>query len=70
MAEGEKPALVRRLGVLNATSINMSNMVGVGPFIAIPLILATLGGPGGAAGAFCQAPLELTPRAPLELTPS
>jgi amino acid transporter len=35
----------RHLGVLNATSINMSNMVGIGPFIAIPLILATLGGP-------------------------
>ncbi len=35
----------RRLGVLNATSINMSNMVGIGPFIAVPLILATLGGP-------------------------
>ncbi len=35
----------RHLGVLNATTINMSNMVGIGPFIAIPLILATLGGP-------------------------
>ncbi len=35
----------RRLGVLNATTINMSNMVGIGPFIAIPLILSTLGGP-------------------------
>ncbi len=40
-----EPALHRRLGLLNATSINMSNMVGIGPFIAIPLILATLGGP-------------------------
>ena len=45
MAESEGPQLQRRLGVLNATSINMSNMVGIGPFIAIPLILATLGGP-------------------------
>lgn len=45
MPEAGKPALQRRLGVLNATSINMSNMVGIGPFIAIPLILATLGGP-------------------------
>lgn len=35
----------RHLGVLNATTINMSNMVGIGPFIAIPLILSTLGGP-------------------------
>ena len=40
-----QPALQRRLGILNATSINMSNMVGIGPFIAIPLIIASLGGP-------------------------
>ncbi|MFQ5740710.1 MAG: APC family permease [Acidobacteriota bacterium] len=39
------PTLHRRLGVLNATTINMSNMVGIGPFIAIPLILTTLQGP-------------------------
>lgn len=39
------PQLRRHLGVLNATTVNMSNMVGIGPFIAIPLILATLGGP-------------------------
>ena len=37
--------LQRRLGVLNATTINMANMVGIGPFIAIALILKTLGGP-------------------------
>ncbi len=29
----------RRLGLLNATSINMSNMAGIGPFIGIALIL-------------------------------
>ena len=40
-----QPSLQRRLGVLNATSVNMSNMVGIGPFIAIPLILSTLEGP-------------------------
>ncbi len=45
MSETSGPSLQRRLGVLNATSINMSNMVGIGPFIAIPLILSTLGGP-------------------------
>ena len=45
MSQGGQPTLHRRLGVLNATSINMSNMVGIGPFIAIPLILGTLGGP-------------------------
>ena len=39
------PTMHRRLGLLNATTINMSNMVGIGPFIAIALILKTLGGP-------------------------
>src|SRR5579885_2163831 len=39
------PQLRRKLGILNATSINMSNMIGIGPFITVPPILATLGGP-------------------------
>ena len=42
---GAQPQLQRRLGILNATSINMSNMIGIGPFITVPLILSTLGGP-------------------------
>ncbi len=37
--------LPRRLGLLNAVSINMSTMVGTGPFITVPAILATMGGP-------------------------
>jgi len=37
--------LSRQLGMLNAVSINMSNMVGTGPFITVPAIIATLGGP-------------------------
>src|SRR5581483_9245723 len=41
----EQPQLRRKLGILNATSINMSNMIGIGPFITVPPILATLGGP-------------------------
>lgn len=45
MADSSSPQLERRLGLLNATSINMSNMVGIGPFIAVALILKTLGGP-------------------------
>lgn len=40
-----QPQLRRKLGILNATSINMSNMIGIGPFITVPPILATLGGP-------------------------
>ncbi len=42
---GESGGLVRSLGLLQATALNMSNMVGVGPFITIPLIIATMGGP-------------------------
>ena len=45
MTDSAEPTLQRHLGLLNATPINMSNMVGIGPFIAIPLILMTLGGP-------------------------
>ncbi|HEY1337216.1 MAG TPA: amino acid permease [Bryobacteraceae bacterium] len=37
--------LVRGFGPLQATALNMSNMVGVGPFITIPLIIASMGGP-------------------------
>ena len=37
--------LVRSFGLLQATALNMSNMVGVGPFITIPLIIASMGGP-------------------------
>src|SRR5437867_13383499 len=41
----QKYGLERRFGLLHATDLNMSNMVGVGPFITIPLIIATMGGP-------------------------
>jgi basic amino acid/polyamine antiporter, APA family len=37
--------LIRGLGLLEATALNMSNMVGVGPFITVPLIIASMGGP-------------------------
>ncbi|MEO7963609.1 MAG: amino acid permease, partial [Gemmatimonadaceae bacterium] len=37
--------LVRALGPTQALALNMSNMVGVGPFITIPLIIGTMGGP-------------------------
>jgi amino acid transporter len=41
----EKYGLQRGFGLLHATALNMSNMVGVGPFITIPLIIASMGGP-------------------------
>jgi amino acid transporter len=41
----EAPGLVRGIGLLQATALNMSNMVGVGVFVTIPLIIAAMGGP-------------------------
>lgn len=42
--------LQRRLGLLQAVSLNMSMMVGIGPFITIPTLLGTLGGPQAMIG--------------------
>lgn len=43
--EAKAGGLIRALGSFQATAINMSQMVGIGPFITIPLILTTMGGP-------------------------
>jgi len=42
--------LERRFGLLQATALNMSNMIGVGPFITIPLLMSALGGPQALLG--------------------
>ena len=42
--------LQRQLGLLEATSANMLEMIGVGPFITIPLILTTMNGPQAMLG--------------------
>src|SRR5213593_4604154 len=42
--------LLRRFGLVQATALNMSNMIGVGPFITIPLLMTTLGGPQAMLG--------------------
>src|SRR5258705_4474163 len=42
--------LVRRFGLLHATALNMSNMIGVGPFITIPALFATMRGPQAMLG--------------------
>jgi len=49
-SEKESPHLLRRFGLLQATALNMSNMIGVGPFITIPLLLTALGGPQAMLG--------------------
>jgi amino acid transporter len=53
------PHLERSFGLLEATALNMSNMVGVGPFITIPLILASMGGPQCMLGWLLGAVLSL-----------
>ena len=43
MNEPEK--LERGLGLVEATALNMTFMVGIGPFIVIPFIIREMGGP-------------------------
>ena len=40
----------RRFGLLHATALNMTNMIGIGPFITIPLLMSALGGPQAMLG--------------------
>ncbi len=49
-ANDTKPHLVRRFGLLSATALNMTNMMGVGPFITIPLLMSALNGPRAMLG--------------------
>lgn len=44
------PTLTRRFGLVHATALNMINMIGVGPFITIPLLMTALGGPQAMLG--------------------
>ena len=44
------PPLQRRFGLLHATALNMINMIGIGPFITIPLLMTALGGPQAMLG--------------------
>jgi len=42
--------LVRGIGLGSATALNMIDMIGVGPFITIPLIISAMGGPQAMLG--------------------
>jgi len=44
------PDLIRHFGPLQATALNMSNMIGIGPFITIPLLMSAMGGPQALLG--------------------
>src|SRR5947209_15786586 len=42
--------LIRGVSLWGATTLNMIDMIGVGPFITIPLIIAAMGGPQAMLG--------------------
>jgi len=48
--EGRESQLIRGVGLGSATTLNMIDMIGVGPFITIPLIVAAMGGPQAMLG--------------------
>ncbi|WP_031079318.1 APC family permease, partial [Streptomyces sp. NRRL WC-3742] len=59
MSTEHGPGLVRRVGLFQATAINMSQMVGCGPFVTIPLMVAAFGGPQAIIGWIAGALLAL-----------
>jgi basic amino acid/polyamine antiporter, APA family len=50
MIDDKQNNLIRGVGVTGATSLNMIDMIGVGPFITMPLIIAAMGGPQAMLG--------------------
>jgi amino acid transporter len=55
----DNTGLRRTLGLRGAVTLNMLDMIGVGPFITLPLILAAMGGPQAMLGWICGAVLAL-----------
>src|SRR5499427_9479219 len=49
-AEANSQPLIRGIGLGSATALNMIDMIGVGPFITIPLIVSAMGGPQAMLG--------------------
>jgi basic amino acid/polyamine antiporter, APA family len=45
-----QPELIRGVGLAGATTLNMIDMIGVGPFITLPLMIAAAGGPQAMLG--------------------
>jgi amino acid transporter len=44
------PPLERSIGLWQATALNVANMVGIGPFITIPMFIAAMAGPQALVG--------------------
>ncbi len=45
-----RPHSIRGIGLGSATALNMIDMIGVGPFITMPLIISAMGGPQAMLG--------------------
>ncbi|MGW2597039.1 APC family permease [Streptomyces klenkii] len=58
-ADSDEVGFVRRIGLFQATAINMSQMCGIGPFVTIPLMVAAFGGPHAVIGFVAGAVLAL-----------
>ena len=58
-AQPPSHGFVRSIGLLQATAINMTQMVGIGPFVTIPLMVAAFGGPQAIMGWILGAILAL-----------
>src|SRR5882672_9426165 len=58
-ANDAEQQLIRGVGLWGATALNMIDMIGVGPFITIPLIVAAMGGPQAMLGWICGALLVI-----------
>src|SRR3954463_5434239 len=50
MTNRSEGQLIRGIGLWHATALNMIDMIGVGPFITIPLIIAAMHGPQAMVG--------------------
>src|SRR5947207_5206670 len=48
--QSEVRPLIRGIGLGTATALNMIDMIGVGPFITMPLVVAAMGGPQALLG--------------------
>jgi len=49
-AEPDSSGLIRGMSLPSATALNMIDMIGVGPFITMPLVVAAMGGPQALLG--------------------
>ncbi|WP_037608253.1 APC family permease [Streptacidiphilus rugosus] len=59
MSDTPTTGLSRKIGLFQATAINMSQMCGIGPFVTIPLMVAAFGGPQAVIGWIVGALLAL-----------